>query len=327
MAIAIHLAMSKEISLFYALSWFLPSHLLRSQRTGGLRNNDQSKNDQKINDPKVNHQENTFDCEVFFKVPQSEIWINERIDLALRALEAELGAVQLQKIYQNAQRQMEQASDRGYFPVCIADPSYPAALLQFEFPPPVLMVKGHKVWQNLKLLSAVGTRNPSSLSKEFVDNVLYDYLCQTHWGMVSGGARGVDQLVHLCSLRASTPTVVFLPSGCLQPYPQKFILEYEKEICEGGGAIVSQFSPAMLMKKFHFLLRNQLIAMVSTGTIVIESQRRGGTMMTAQYAADFGKPVLVPPFHPSQGSGLGNLDLIRSGAEMVCDVEDLHNLL
>lgn len=202
------------------------------------------------------------------------------------------------------------------------DRDYPAQLLNWPAAPAALWYRGRPSWKQVDFMSVVGSRNPSPSSIEWMNWQLGKLLHDLPIGIVSGGARGIDQRAHLLAIQASRPTLALMPVGMMHRYPPAFAA-YEDAIIESGGAVVSPFAPRQMIFKSNFAYRNYVIAALSPVTLIVEARRRSGTMITAQAAGDLGKEVAVVPTSPVNTTGLGNLDLIADGAKMARDALDL----
>ena len=202
-----------------------------------------------------------------------------------------------------------------------ASSEYPKVLLASENPPWGFFYKGSLEGLQHKSLAVVGSRNPSDESRLWVESELREFVEQSHTILVSGGARGIDQMAHAICLRLKKPTVAFLPSGLLKIYPQRFA-DWVNPIVEAGGAVISQFALDEPMHKGHFHKRNKVIAASSPKLFMVEGQRRSGSMLTANLALNSHANVCTLPQNPLTGAK-GNLDLINAGASWVCDAQDL----
>lgn len=199
---------------------------------------------------------------------------------------------------------------------------YPVELAELNIRPSVLFYMGTPFWKEYPLISIVGSRSPTTASLNWLDGALGEFLKTCKIGVVSGGARGIDQKAHQVALRNGRPTCIFLPSGLRNMYPQNLI-EWVAPVLEIGGCVVSQFLPSMMMQKGYFRERNRLIAAISPLTLVVECKRRSGTMLTAKFAIEFEKKIAVMPTFPGE-FGLGGLDLIcDSTAVPVRDCQDI----
>lgn len=207
----------------------------------------------------------------------------------------------------------------------IGDSSYPLNLIEWPSPPPILTWIGSSQWMKGHHLAVVGSRNMSSESRRWIENYLPPVLGRYPLLLLSGGARGTDQLAHSICLRGGTRTACFLPSGLLNPYPNE-IHDWIEAIVEAGGSVVSSFHPRVAMRKHYFHLRNHLISGLSGLVFAIDGRRKSGTMITARAAMDQGKAVAILPHHPIHGHALGGLDLLFDGAHPVRDDMDLEAL-
>lgn len=208
--------------------------------------------------------------------------------------------------------------------VTLIDPEYPRSFLQLEIPPLVLFVRGSLDWPT-NGICVVGSRKPSLDSVRWMEQELCAFLEKTSATVVSGGARGVDQLAHRMAIRSKTPTFVFLPSGIMDPYPPE-LRDLFPWVLDGGGSIISAFPIHTRVQKAFFFSRNHLMAQLSAWTLVVEAAERSGTMMTAQIAGHLGKDVGVVPQSYIYSGARGGLQLLREGAKMVCDRNDLQDL-
>jgi DNA processing protein len=202
------------------------------------------------------------------------------------------------------------------------DFDYPKIYEDLVCRPAFLFYLGEPIWLHRPLISVVGSRSPSIACLNWLDSELSRLIRMSRLGVVSGGARGVDQKAHQMALRCRTATCAFLPSGLGQVYPPQFH-EWIKPITESGGCVISQFLPSQFMRKGFFRERNRLIAAISPFTLVAECRRRSGTLLTANYAIEFERTLGVLPTFPGE-SGMGGLDLIcDSQAHVIRDAEDI----
>lgn len=139
------------------------------------------------------------------------------------------------------------------------------------------------------------------------------------WGVVSGGALGIDGAAHQGALGAGCPTVVLLGSGLDQLYPPRH-RELFKQVSL-RGALISPFPPGAPPRRAHFLQRNALIAGMARGVVVVEAQLRSGALNTARCARGMGIPVMA--LDSSPGARL----LLQGGAGRVESVENILNVI
>lgn len=219
----------------------------------------------------------------------------------------------------------ELCREQASFYTVYTDQDYPSCFRGLDRPPWVLTYKG-----NLSLLnesdkvSIVGSRradpeavywlrkNIKQLSKSSV--------------VVSGGAIGIDQEAHKAAYASGLKTVCVLPVGinCVYPHSLKsFINEvFAKE--KKSLLLISQFYPDQKVFKSSFYPRNYVLSAVSGKLIVVQSERRSGTMVTAKYALDHGKEIYTLPSTPWDLRYSGNLKLLEDGAHQLIDLNLIH---
>lgn len=230
--------------------------------------------------------------------------------------------LQNKKIFQDEIRDLSELKLQGVKFTFPGDSLYPVSFLQMPGAPLLFSFKGHPCWQLGRSLAVVGSRDASMLSQRWMEESFGGFLQSEKAVIVSGGARGVDQMAHQLALRHHCPTVVILPSGLGALYPQS-LEPWQTRIFDEGGCLLSEYPYQQTMKKHFFHDRNRLIAGLGLLTLLIESRRRSGSLLTAQKTLQLGKSVLVVPGHPSDSSHLGNLDLLAEGATPIRDAQDL----
>lgn len=201
---------------------------------------------------------------------------------------------------------------------------YPDLLEWLEQPPVFLSYLGQPTWQTHPMIGVVGTREPTNEALQWMSTELYEFL-KNGIATVSGAARGVDQKAHRMTLLAEQPTVAFLPAGLKNPYPNEFKFDFEYWT-QFGGSIVSEYLPSMEIRKHHFQERNRLIAALGQFLLVVQSQIKSGTLLTAKHAIELGRPVSALPWSALDYRGTGNNLLLHDGANLIRDRSDLMTL-
>lgn len=192
--------------------------------------------------------------------------------------------------------------------------------------PPRLAYWGEPIWLTSPMLSIVGSRTPMRDTVIWMEQHLPRVLRARNLTVVSGGARGVDQLAHRLSLRCGQPTICVLPSGIYEPYPLG-VQPLLEEIVANGGAVISTFPDRDLVRVHHFAIRNRWIAGFSRVCFVTEANKRSGSVLTANLALEEDRRIATLPVSPLSAQGLGNLDLIiNNNAQVIRDGQDLLTL-
>lgn len=141
-------------------------------------------------------------------------------------------------------------------------------------------------------------------------------------GVVSGAAVGCDQTAQAEGLRQGARSVAVLGGGADVIYPRSSARLLE-DVLAGGGAVVSERPWGAPPERWAFLRRNRLIAALSDLLVVCEAGKRSGTFSTAEAAQAMGRDVLVFPGPFFSENSWGANHLIQSGAQCLCDEEDL----
>ncbi len=227
------------------------------------------------------------------------------------------------RLYQHIEKEEEKW---GIKPLLLGTDSYPAALLRAVAPerlPPVLYLRGNLLPEEKNSVAVVGTRNPSHLGREAASNfAAYFTMMGIH--IVSGLAKGVDTIAHRENLRIGT--VAVLGSGLHGIYPAENA-ELAEEILEKKGSLLSPFPLGQVPLPHNFPQRNELIAGLSTGTVVIEGKETSGAAVTGKQALSMGKTVVALPQDFRTDFGRGAIRLQQAGALLVATEEEaLHGL-
>ncbi len=208
--------------------------------------------------------------------------------------------------------------------VDIEHASYPAQLHQLYDPPLGLFYKGKLVMNSTKCLGLVGSRKASVMAPYRVESlmsVVSDYC------IVSGGALGVDALVHDHALSRKLPTIAVLASGLDQMVPQSNFSLFQRMIQSGYAGIVSECPPGVRPRPYFFPQRNRIIAALSTKLIVVEAAKRSGALITANLALGMAADVaaMVGAFNSPQSEGC--YQLMNDGAAVIGNHQDLCDFL
>lgn len=207
----------------------------------------------------------------------------------------------------------------GVRPVALPDPEYPPEFRELPDPPVLIYLRGRLTTDAVRV-AVVGSRDCTAYGRR-IGAGLGSGLAARGIEIVSGGARGVDSAAHRGALEVDGRTVAALGSGLLQPYPPENSELFEK--IAGSGALISEFALDVPPRAGHFPQRNRLISALSLAVVVVEAAARSGTLSTASHALDQGREVLAVPGPVSSARSVGCHKLIRQGAQLVQNVEDI----
>ena len=208
------------------------------------------------------------------------------------------------------------------------DKNYPKRLLNCSDSPCTLYYKGNANLNANRHISIVGTRNASEYGKEQC-NKLIEKLSKKSikTNIISGLAYGIDICAHKAALHHNLPTIAAIGHGFQQMYPAQH-KKYAQEIIHKGGAIVSEFTSKSKFDPKNFVRRNRIIAGMSDATIVIESARKGGSLVTAEIANSYNRDVFAFPGRVNNKYSEGCNYLIKTNqAHLIESIADLEYIL
>jgi DNA processing protein len=143
--------------------------------------------------------------------------------------------------------------------------------------------------------------------------------------VVSGMALGIDSAAHAGALEACGPTVAVLASGADVAYPRSKARLYRELV--DGQCVVSEMPPGFQPFRWAFPARNRTIAALADVTVVVEATARSGSLITAEFAADFGRQVAAVPGRVTAPQAQGTNALIIDGAPLIRHARDVLDLL
>lgn len=201
---------------------------------------------------------------------------------------------------------------------------YPEQLAFLDDAPLGLFYVGNPAHLTDSLMGIVGTRRPSINVSDRLRSIV---AMMTGHSTLSGGAMGIDAMVHDYSLTHRIPTVCILASGLDYMTPRINQALFERVITSNIGCIVAECPPGVRPKPYYFPHRNRLIAILANKLIVVEATKRSGAVLTANLSAGFGRDVaaIVGGYNAPQSEGC--YDLINDGAYAIGNSHDLNEFL
>ena len=206
--------------------------------------------------------------------------------------------------------------------VVVGDADYPAALAAVPGAPPVLSTIGDLRLLARPTLALVGARDASLAGRRFAAE-LAATLGAAGFVIASGLARGIDAAAHEAAL--GTGTVAVLAGGIDQVYPPQNATLHQAVAARGLLLSESPLGTPPVARAFP--RRNRIVSGLSAGVIVIEAAARSGSLITAQRAAEQGREVFVVPGSPMDPRYAGSNSLIRDGAILARDANDILSVL
>jgi DNA processing protein len=200
------------------------------------------------------------------------------------------------------------------------DPAYPLNLKNIFDPPLVLFLRGKLLPQDSLAVAIVGTRLASIYGMNMAAKIS-GQLGERGFTLVSGGARGVDTAAHQAALSINARTIAVLGCGVDVVYPKDNARLFE-QIAQRGG-LISEFPMGTLPLRQNFPCRNRIISGLSLGVVVIEAPQKSGALITACSALEQGREVFCVPGQAGSFNMKGSHQLLREGAKLVEDVNDI----
>ncbi|MGB9770360.1 MAG: DNA-processing protein DprA [Candidatus Kapaibacteriota bacterium] len=220
-----------------------------------------------------------------------------------------------------AESQKFKAESFGARIISYWDEDYPKRLKEIHYPPLILFVKGNLEPNGISI-SMVGTRKNTQYGKlvaeefarKFVENGII---------VTSGLAFGIDTISHLTAIEAKGKTYGILACGldCVAVSGTGKLVE---RIVESNGAIITEYKFGTKALPAYFPQRNRIISGVSVATIVVESDIKGGAMITARFAFDQNREVFAVPGNVNSPKSRGTNYLIKNNyAKLVSSPEEV----
>lgn len=221
-----------------------------------------------------------------------------------------------------AEAELRAAEKVGARPVFTIEPGYPETLAVLDTPPPMVYLKGRAHLLARPSIAIVGSRQASAAGLKLA-RLFAKGLADAGFSIVSGLARGVDAAAHEASLAQGT--VAVLAGGIDIVYPPEHA-SLQSRIGE-EGCLVTEQPPGFAPRGRDFPRRNRLVSGLSRGVVVIEAARRSGSLVTARLAGEQGREVFAVPGHPLDPRAEGTNQLLKSGATLVTQPEDVIDAL
>ncbi len=201
------------------------------------------------------------------------------------------------------------------------DKDYPHRLKHYQDSPILLYYKGVTELNFPRIVAIVGTRKPTVQGKAICEEIvaglsIYNVL------IISGLAYGIDVAAHQKSLDLKIPTIGILGHGLTQIYPSKHNrIAQQMQNC---GGILTEFSSEVSVEREHFPMRNRIIAGMCDALVVIETAKKGGSMISAHMANNFSKDVFAVPGRLNDKFSQGCNHLIKTHkASLIESAEDI----
>lgn len=201
------------------------------------------------------------------------------------------------------------------------DENYPSRLKNLSDSPIMLYAKGKMNLNDGRMIAIVGTRHATDYGKQVTES-LVEGLKQYDSTIVSGLAYGIDIAAHRAAVKNGMPTVGVLGHGLNRLYPGQHRSTAVKMLENGG--LVTEFKSSNDFKPENFPKRNRIVAGMCDATIVIESAKGGGALITAEIASSYNRDVFCIPGNVNQKFSAGTNYFIKANkATLIESAEDV----
>ncbi len=219
-------------------------------------------------------------------------------------------------------KKAEHCMQSGIRSVSWDDARYPKMMKNLDGMPIILYLKGNSdcLDESGNSVAVVGSRKPSNYGLRATADIVRDLALQGTV-IISGLARGIDTAAHRAALNAGGKTIAVTACGLDLVYPPENRDLFD-EIAD-KGLLLSEMPPGQEAVRRYFPARNRIMSALSDVVAIMEAGEFSGTLHTASFAAAQGRDVFVLPGSIYSTYCLGNLMLLRDGAEILLSADDI----
>ncbi len=232
-------------------------------------------------------------------------------------------AIKLFSDFDRAEKELAFMEKYKIAPLFLTNPDYPQRLLQCYDPPTLLYYRGKASLNAGRIIAIVGTRSKTDYGKQQTEK-LVEGLSQHDVTIISGLALGIDAVAHKAAVKNKLPTIGVVAHGLDTIYPTEHN-GLAKEMVKEGGGILSEFRKETKPDKHNFPIRNRIVAGMCDALVVIETDIKGGSMITAELAFGYNKDIFAIPGKNTDKKSSGCNHLIRQNKAMIA-TEPVHLL-
>ena len=220
----------------------------------------------------------------------------------------------------NLKRDLDWLRQDGNHLICWGDANYPKLLTEISDPPLCLFASGDLSLLSEPKISVVGSRRPSPAGIKITKNLSSD-LSKLGIVITSGMALGIDAVSHQSALDVSGGTIAVMGCGLDIITPLRNRRLFEK--INQQGLMLSEYPVSYPASRYTFPQRNRIVSGLSYGVIIVEAAQKSGTLITARMAMEQNREVFVVPGSPVNPQYAGSNELIRQGALLLANVDDV----
>ncbi|MFB0959744.1 MAG: DNA-processing protein DprA [Flavobacteriales bacterium] len=224
-------------------------------------------------------------------------------------------------VFDRAAQEISFMERNNVTPLFYLDSAYPKRLEFCDDAPVLLYAKGDLNFNNRKVIAVVGTRNSTAYGRDMCERIISD-LSKYNPLIVSGLAMGIDSAAHKAAVDNNLQTVGVLAHGVDSIYPPSSRAIAAR--MQSNGGVISEFMSGTVPIRENFPTRNRVIAGMCDALIIVESKKRGGSIISAELAFGYHREVFAVPGKASDLLSEGCNDLIKyQKAVMITDGKDV----
>ena len=226
-----------------------------------------------------------------------------------------------------AAAEMDFTARHGIQALTMNDDRYPARLRECPDAPIIVYYKGNADLNQQRVIDIVGTRRCTAYGQDLIRHFIsrLKTLCPQVL-IVSGLAYGIDVCAHRQALAAGYETVGVLAHGLDTIYPSHHRQTAAEMV--GHGGLLTEYTSQTDALPNNFRQRNRIVAGMSDATVVVESAYKGGALITARIAQDYGRDVLAFPGAVGAPQSEGCNRLIRDNkAALITSADDFVSVM
>ena len=229
-------------------------------------------------------------------------------------------------ILKKAEEMLIQHDKEGIEILFYKQASFPKRLVQCEDAPIILYYKGTANLNAQKMLAIIGTRKNTEYGAKMIDRMMEQFQVANDLVIVSGLALGIDGLAHKSALKNNMPTLGVVAHGLDIVYPSNH-KKLAQEMLEMGG-LLSEYPLKSKIELANFPMRNRIVAGLCDASIIVESDIKGGAMITSKLALGYNREVFAFPGRSIDNRSAGCNELIKKNmAQLIESGDDVLNFM
>lgn len=205
----------------------------------------------------------------------------------------------LDNLYANMEMIINGYKEEDIYCISFNDERYPEILKESTNPPVILYCKGNIDLLNTNCIATIGTRENTQIGKKITQKTV-EFLGKNDFTILSGLAKGIDEICHKTALDNNAKTIAVLPLiDKIYPAENK---QLAQDILDNNGLLLSEVKPNTNFHLGQLVKRDRIQSGLSQAVFVIESSINGGSMHATNDAIKLGRLVFTPDIYKMQSN-------------------------